>query len=146
MDLVIIIAIVVLVVGGVIFVMLNRSWGNSLSAPSLTQTQHTSSIPLDEEEVRRLVEQGRKIEAIKLVRERSDKGLREAKDYVEDLESSMAIPKEFSHSDHVSAIDDEVRSLLIQGDKIRAIKRVREHTQWGLKESKEYVEAFESSL
>ncbi|NOK58672.1 MAG: hypothetical protein GFH27_549301n298 [Chloroflexi bacterium AL-W] len=148
MDLVTItiIASVVLIVGATIFFMLNRSWGSSRSTPSPTPPQHISSESLDKDEVRRLVHQGRKIEAIKLVREHTDKGLREAKNYVEALERSAALPEEIDPSADVSAIGNEVRALLLQGKKIEAIKRVREHTQWGLKEAKEYVDAFESSL
>ena len=37
----------------------------------------------------------------------------------------------------------EVRALLASGDKIAAIKRVRELTGMGLKEAKDYVEALE---
>lgn len=43
-------------------------------------------------EVRALVQQRRKIEAIKLVRERTGIGLKEAKDCVEALEREMGLP------------------------------------------------------
>jgi ribosomal protein L7/L12 len=35
-------------------------------------------------------------------------------------------------------VQDQVRDLLAQGNKIEAIKLVRQHTVWGLKESKDY--------
>jgi len=42
-------------------------------------------------------------------------------------------------------VDAEVATLLAKGNKIAAIKRVRELTQMGLKESKEYVEAIQAN-
>jgi hypothetical protein len=41
----------------------------------------------------------------------------------------------------LSPLDQHVRKLVAQGDKIEAIKAVREHTGLGLKEAKDYVEA-----
>jgi len=38
---------------------------------------------------------------------------------------------------------NEVRSILLSGFKINAIKRCRELTGWGLKECKEYVDRME---
>ena len=38
---------------------------------------------------------------------------------------------------------DEVRTLLTRGDKIEAIRRVRERSGLGLKESKDFVEGLE---
>ena len=37
-------------------------------------------------------------------------------------------------------IDDELRDIIYDGGKIKAIKRYREHTGEGLKESKEYID------
>jgi hypothetical protein len=42
------------------------------------------------------------------------------------------------------ALDDEVMRLLATGDKIQAIKVVRDRTGWGLAESKKYVEMLPS--
>ncbi len=44
-----------------------------------------------------------------------------------------------------AAGEAEVRALLAGGNKIAAIKRVRELTGMGLKEAKDYVEALERS-
>lgn len=41
-------------------------------------------------------------------------------------------------------IDDEIKSLILEGKKIEAIKRYRFVTGFGLKESKEYVDSFDS--
>lgn len=42
--------------------------------------------------------------------------------------------------------DDEIRQLVASGNKIAAIKRVREQTGMGLKEAKAYVEALPGTL
>jgi hypothetical protein len=40
-----------------------------------------------------------------------------------------------------AGLEDQVRTLLAQGRKVEAVKRVRKTTGWGLKESKDYVDA-----
>lgn len=40
----------------------------------------------------------------------------------------------------IADLEPELRKLLAQKRKIEAIKLVREHTKWGLKESKDYVD------
>jgi ribosomal protein L7/L12 len=73
--------------------------------------------------VRSLTEAGQKIEAIKLFRERTGVGLKEAKDAVEAIELGQAVP---SGPQSDRDLEDEVVSLLEQGQKIEAIKRYRE--------------------
>jgi ribosomal protein L7/L12 len=100
-------------------------------------------VPAD---VQALLAQGQKIEAIKGVRELTGLGLKEAKDYVDALQRGGALPvlPATAASEAVTAsapqLEQEARMLLAQGQKIEAIKRVRELTGWGLKEAKDYVE------
>jgi ribosomal protein L7/L12 len=97
-----------------------------------------------------LVAGGNKIEAIKRVRELTGLGLKEAKDYVEamprsalpDLPTAALSPVPNTHP--AAADLAEVSALLARGNKIEAIKRVRELTGLGLKEAKDYVEAMPS--
>ena len=50
-------------------------------------------------------------------------------------------PRRPGHGGSNGALDDaELRALVAEGQKIQAIKRVREHTGWGLAEAKDYVE------
>lgn len=84
-----------------------------------------------------LLQQGRKIEAIKLYRERTGVGLAEAKDAVEAMETGQEPP--------VGRVIDpaweaESISLLERGQKIEAIKLYRQRHDVGLKEAKEAVE------
>lgn len=95
----------------------------------------------DGEDGRRLVDlvrEGRKIEAIKLVREVTGCGLKEGKDAVEKLERELTpgqppVPRG-------KEADDEIRRLLREDRKIEAIKVYREATGCGLKEAKDAVE------
>jgi ribosomal protein L7/L12 len=100
-------------------------------------------------EVRGLLLQGQKIQAIKVVREYTGWGLKEAKDYVEALEAGHAPPpsagpaaqQQAAGGDTLAGVDARIRQLISDRQKIQAIKLVREHTGWGLKEAKDYVEA-----
>jgi ribosomal protein L7/L12 len=84
-----------------------------------------------EEQVQRLIADGRKISAVKLVRETTGWGLKQAKDFVDDRgETKVGLLN-----------PDELRSLVAAGRKIQAVKRVREATGWGLKKAKDYVDA-----
>lgn len=94
-----------------------------------------------------LLQRGNKIAAIKRLREHSGLGLREAKDAVDALEHNIGAPLPGpAPAVHVPAgdtapdADPEVLRLLRSGNKIAAIKRVRELTGWGLKEAKDYVD------
>jgi ribosomal protein L7/L12 len=119
-------------------------------APAYTQATVRIANPIDEDvraELLRQLQRGNKIQAIKLLREYSGLGLKEAKDAVEALERSPAAPlpgpapARPAPAPGASPDDDpEVRLLLQRGNKIAAVKRVRELTGWGLKESKDYVD------
>jgi ribosomal protein L7/L12 len=102
------------------------------------------------------IERGHKIEAVKRYREATGAGLAESKDAVEAIMASplawapqppiphtphMAVPSGILSPDKQAAIV----SLLRNGRKIEAIKLYREETGLGLAESKEAVEALEST-
>jgi ribosomal protein L7/L12 len=122
------------------------SWGSS---PGYTElTPHAApSVRLDpaaESELREMVARGQKIEAIKRARELTGLGLKEAKDYVELLPRIATLvaiePAAEARADE-REVEHEARVLLASGDTIAAVKRVRELTGWGLKESREYVQS-----
>lgn len=105
-----------------------------------------SPAPLDATNAQRLaalVRAGEKIEAIKLVREVTGCGLREAKEAVELLErdptGGLALPQPPVAQDW----EGEIRGLLKVGEKIAAIKLYRERTGAGLKDAKDAVERME---
>lgn len=87
-----------------------------------------------DQDLRHLILQGRKLEAIQLVREQSGWSLQQAKAYVEQRQDRRS----------ASSLDPDIiaaaQQLMAERQKIAAIKLIRKHTGWGLKEAKEYVE------
>lgn len=148
MDTTTLIIIIAAAVFAVVVVLLLRrlSWGSSPGYTQLTP-RATPSVRLDpaaERELRELVADGQKIEAIKRVRELTGLGLKEAKDYVELLPHVATLvaaePTSLVRPDE-REVEREARALLESGNTIAAVKRVRELTGWGLKESREYVQS-----
>jgi ribosomal protein L7/L12 len=151
------IALVALLAIGVAGVLLRRSWGSSLDQASLPLAGERSKPPVrynsvtisgpDLAAISALVAGGNKIAAIKRLRELTGLGLKEAKDYVEGLplaarhDQPAPVAQQHSSADVPEYALAEVSALLTQGNKIAAIKRVRELAGLGLKEAKDYVEA-----
>jgi ribosomal protein L7/L12 len=97
----------------------------------------------DYERIADLIEQGRKIEAIKLLRESTGIGLAEAKAQIEQLSAEAAehaMPAERPGLD-TPGLPEDVLALARGGRKIEAIKLLREQSGLGLKEAKERIEA-----
>ena len=91
-----------------------------------------------EEEIRRLMESGNKILAIKRYREETGVGLAEAKAAVESLEAGRAFTKPVQPDD--PQVTSEIVTLLSHGEKIKAIKLYREQFRVGLKEAKDAID------
>jgi ribosomal protein L7/L12 len=85
-----------------------------------------------------LAREGKKIEAIKLYRDLTGAGLKEAKDAVEALERGDSPASASSRSNEDAA---DILDLLRAGQKIRAIKLYRDKTGAGLADAKNAVEA-----
>ena len=109
-------------------------------------------------EVTRLLIQGQKINAIKLYREQTGLGLREAKEAVDLVEKGLPVGSPELFRSQMSSLDVEkstplagepdeaVRRLVLAGDKIRAIKLYREQTGLGLREAKEAIDHLAQTL
>lgn len=106
------------------------------------------------DEVAHLLQAKQKIEAVRRVREATGWGLKESKDYVDAIQDTGVPPTRVPPIKAAApappaALTDlpaEVTSLLLAKQKIEAVKRVRESTGWGLKESKDYVDDIERTL
>lgn len=108
-------------------------------------------------EVERLVLQGKKIQAIKLYREQTGLGLREAKEAVDALDLLASKRSSLASQAQKDGIDaggrlpsseapgDTVRQHILAGNKILAIKAYRAQTGLGLREAKEAVERMEQA-
>ncbi|HTU25344.1 MAG TPA: ribosomal protein L7/L12 [Pirellulales bacterium] len=91
-----------------------------------------------EDELRQLLADGRKIDAIRLYQQQKGVSLPEAKDWVE-----RALGEKPSELDPAAAgeLDQQVLDLCRSGKLIEAIKLYRSQTGLGLKEAKDAVEA-----
>lgn len=85
------------------------------------------------------LQNGHTIEAIKLLRSATGLGLKEAKDVIDRYQSGN--PLTHTAADSINQLPASVLDALQQGNKIEAIKRLREQTGLGLKEAKDAVEA-----
>jgi ribosomal protein L7/L12 len=83
------------------------------------------------------MEEGRKIEAIKVYRAHTGLGLAEAKAAVEAIQAGASPPP---LSEIGGDLEADLLRLLGQGEKIQAIKLYREQTGLGLAEAKRVVE------
>ena len=121
---------------------------NSVIVPEALRNQEFAQIN-DLGDIHLLLANNRKIQAIQLMRQRTNLGLKEAKDIVEAIERGESIdPVYFSQGLSVQTstamLDQgELLDLIQRGQKIEAIKRVRQATNLGLKEAKDAVEALE---
>lgn len=125
------------------------------AAPATTRASTSSGLtPQVVAEIDRLVAAGQKIHAIKVYRDHSSVGLKEAKDRIDHWSISTTAPHAAAQS-HASAaassitrtpasvrgalppsVRTEIDGLVAEGQPIRAIKLLREHTGLGLRESK----------
>jgi len=114
-------------------------------APSDAATLSSAAL----EEVQTLLAQNQKIAAIKKMRAITGWGLKEAQEYVEAMpllgQTPPMPPLAYQSTVNVDIanMDAAIRNLLAQNKKINAVKLVREATGWGLKESKEHVDAIQ---
>ncbi|RPI24346.1 MAG: hypothetical protein EHM70_21405, partial [Chloroflexota bacterium] len=139
--------LVLLIAGAVLF--LRRGSIQDVSrAPSVTAPERPPDAGL-EAQVMAYMRQGKKLDAIRVYRQATLAGLKEAKDAVERIEAGA--PPHQQESQHVNypLREDwrpEVESLLRQGKKIDAIRVFRMATGAGLKEAKDVVDALEAGL
>jgi ribosomal protein L7/L12 len=92
-----------------------------------------------EAELKPLVQAGRLIEAIKLHRERTGAGLKESKDAIDALAAGGRLPPPPAPLPGQGDPEQELLALLREGRRIEAVKRYRERTGAGLKESMDAV-------
>lgn len=94
--------------------------------------------------VSKLLAQGRRDEAVKWVTSKTEMSAQEARSYVDFMAQSARRRSGTRNRQLPTQAIAQVRDLLSQGRKIKAIKLVRILTNWGLRESKEYVESLEA--
>ena len=85
------------------------------------------------------LQRGQTIEAIKLLRGSTGLGLAEAKDLIDRHLGGR--PVSIARSTPLTELPADVAAAMQQGNKLEAIRLLREHTGIGLKEAKEAVES-----
>ncbi|MEV0274131.1 ribosomal protein L7/L12 [Hamadaea sp. NPDC050747] len=96
------------------------------------------------EDLAALLARGQKIQAIKLYRERTGVGLKEAKNAVEAMAAGrvpFAVRPPLAGRPPADEVAAQAADLKARGQIIQAIKLVREKTGLGLKEAKDFVDA-----
>jgi len=140
------VVIVVLVVVIILLFLLSRA-ARPLSGPSpAAPTVRPSIDPATSQQIGELIVRGRKIEAIKVLRDATGLGLKDSKDWVEHWDGGTpaaqtapaAQPAGTRSADEILAI--EARAVRDASGPIAAIKHVRQRTGWGLAEAKAYVD------
>lgn len=119
--------------------------GPGTPAPKLLEAVDGAEPPTAFERIEKELQAGRLINAIKLYREETGAGLKEAKDAVERMRAALAgLPSRPElRTDTVNL--DRVQQEIAAGRLINAIKLYREATGVGLKEAKEAVERMQAS-
>lgn len=103
-----------------------------------------------ERELQTLLAAGKKIAAVKLYKERTGSSLMDAKNAVEELARSGALPPTPTtfvsmHTVGDESLSAEVAALLGQGQKLQAIKLYKDRTGVRLMDAKRAVESLQSS-
>lgn len=134
------------------------------TAPASSASASVSGLtPTVIAEIDRLVSAGQKIHAIKLYRDHSGVGLKDAKDRIEHWSVSTTAPHLAAVSNATAtrssitptamtpssvraslppSVATEIDRMVAGGSAIAAIKALRQHTGLGLKDSKELIEAW----
>lgn len=97
--------------------------------------------------IHQLLRQRQKIQAVKLVKDRTGWSLRDAKDAVDAIEAGAPAPVPQSRWPVLSELPPDlanaVQELLVRRQKIQAIKLVRERTSLSLRDAKEMVDGIQ---
>ena len=102
-----------------------------------------------EQRLRELVVNGNKVAAIKLYREITNLGLKEAKDAVEAMLNStqVVIPEPIQAGiQNDTLLEERIKRLLVERKKIEAVKLYREANHCGLKEAKDAVDLIQVKM
>lgn len=125
--------------------LLQAEFRGQAPVPGASTPMPAEAVPSDvnlDGEIAALLAQGRMIHAVKLTRERLHLGLKEAKDYVDEVERTgrgqvLGTPQKAMPD---VSLDGEISALVAQGQTLQAIKLARERMRMGLKEAKDYVD------
>jgi ribosomal protein L7/L12 len=147
----------IIIIGGLFIIAILafflRSQKEKVVSPAFSLHEAADTKLAGHDEIVALLAAQKKIQAIKLYREETGVGLKEAKAAVEQMEQDLRLGKVGTKQAVVEADGDpeetlrgEIVALLAAQKKIQAIKLYREKTGVGLKEAKAAVEQMEQDL
>ena len=101
-----------------------------------------------EEQIKELIDQRRMIDAIKLYREATGVGLKEAKDAVTEMWHGKPLhtPQMQPGFQNDTLLEEQIKQLLAKRQKIQAVKLYREIYNCGLKEAKDAVDLIQAEM
>ena len=103
-----------------------------------------------EGQIRELITQNNLIAAIKLYREATGVGLKEAKDAVEAIQRGESVRQPVTSfqpdTPGNALLEEQIKQLLARRQKIQAVKLYREAHNCGLKDAKDAVDAIEAQM
>ena len=99
-----------------------------------------------ERKIRELIDQRRMIDAIKLYREATGVGLKEAKDAITEMWHGKPLHASQPEIYSYVLLDEQIKQLLAKRQKIQAVKVYREAYNCGLKEAKEAVDLIQAEM
>lgn len=138
--------VVIVVLAGAVVVSLVVQWRgrrSELPMPSVPPALEADAVGV----ISDLVARGRRVEAIRALREATGLGLRESKEWVDAWEPGSTAPLPTSarsaHGPSPAVLDElaaQTRALRQSAGLVEAVRHVRSRTGWGLAESKAYVD------
>jgi ribosomal protein L7/L12 len=91
------------------------------------------------DEIAALIRQGRKVEAIKLLRESTGVDLTRAKEEIDRLSKALS-ERDLHETESAVGMSEEVRDLARRGERMQAVTLHREQAGLGMKEAREQVD------
>lgn len=117
--------------------------GNAaLQVPQFQGQLEAPETVMESEEIQRHIAENRKIEALKLLRERTGLGLKEAKEYID----AMYDQDKYKVQGDLHLARSRVRELILSGNKIEAVKIWREATGCDLKSAADEIERISATI
>lgn len=142
--------VILMVIGGFVMVKdqtapIGRPKPKKIPSEGSTQILSSGLTQGQESEIRQLVSRGQNFEAIKLLRQITNVGLKEAKEAIDEVAAGRPLVLA-PFEQKINGGDETIKALILQGRKIEAIKELREQTGLGLAEAKAEVERIERTL
>lgn len=139
--------IIGLIIGFLLRFILLESEDTSRQTPSLSPGKLDQALTSEEkDQIMQLISYNQSLKAVKLVSQISGANLKDSKAYIDVMEEKYKkkyFEESLSRTDQIlpPEVKEKVLELVLRGEKIKAVKLVRETTGLSLKESRDYVDS-----